>query len=61
MIDFEVRKGGVQHTAVLDRVTDTHVHDDLLQARDLHDVWETELLPELRNQLLPEPLLHPGV
>ena len=36
----------VEQRRLLDSATDTHVHDDLLETRDLHDVADTQLFLE---------------
>src|SRR5204863_5115113 len=50
---------GIEHTTVLDRVADAHVHDDLVGPGHLHHVAVPELIAELGHQLGAEALLQP--
>jgi len=50
--DPEVGNGGVDQFGVLRGVTDSHVDDDLFQARDLHHVTQPEPVPQLGNHLV---------
>src|SRR5690606_22899450 len=48
--------GRLQQPGVLDRVADTHVHDDLLDPRNLHHVAVPEALHQRGYDLLSVPL-----
>src|SRR5216683_2249264 len=56
--DREVVRGGVHGLAVADGLAHPDVHDDLLQARDAHDVVVRELLAQLVLDALVVALLH---
>src|SRR5665213_946489 len=53
----QVADRSVDHLRVASRLADTHVHNDLGQARNLHDVGVTELLAQLGRDLVAVALL----
>src|SRR3954454_15113390 len=58
--DLEIAHGGFEQARLLHGTADAHVEHDLLEARDLHDVADTERLLERGADLVVVPLLEPG-
>ena len=52
MIAVRSRDGALDQLGVAGGVADTHVHDDLDEAGDLHDVGVAELLVQRRRDLV---------